>query len=127
NTNYIILFSIIGILFIAIILLIIRLNKAKLASNSNKNADDNFYGEANKENIIHYIQENITTVSIQSIRDQFNLTPIMLYEVLGNDKPGELIRNHRMELVRKYRRMKVSEEEISQKTGFSVSYLKKIY
>lgn len=127
NINYIILISIIGILLIAILLLFKRLKKARLASNSNKTVDDNFYGEANKENIIHYIQENITTVTIQSIRDQFNLTPIMLYEVLGNDKPGELIRNHRMELVRKYRRMKVSEEEISQKTGFSVSYLKKIY
>jgi hypothetical protein len=51
----------------------------------------------------------------------------MLYDILGNDKPGEIIRNYRMEIVRKYRRLKISEEEIAQKTGFSISYLKKIY
>ena len=66
-------------------------------------------------------------MTINSIREQFKLTPLMLYDILGNDKPGEIIRSYRMDLVRKYRRLKMTEEEISQKTGFSVSYLKKIY
>lgn len=124
---YILFLVIISGLVITIILLYISLKKTKSNLNTNKTKEDQSYGEANKENIILYIQENITTVTIQSIRDQFNLTPVMLYDILGNDKPGELIRNYRMELVRKYRRIKLSEEDIAQKTGFSISYLKKIY
>jgi hypothetical protein len=126
ESNYKLFLGIILLLIIIVIVLIYYLIK-----NKNKPADKVIekenYGEATKDNIIYYIQDNITTVTIQSIRDAFDLTPIALYEILGNDKPGELIRNHRMELVRKYRRIKLSEEDIAQKTGFSVSYLKKIF
>lgn len=125
--NYYVLLGIIIILSIIIIVMILLLRKSKAKRIVEKSIETENYGEANKDNIIYYIQENITTVTIQSIRDQFNLTPVMLYDILGNDKPGEIIRNHRMELVRKYRRIKLSEEEIAQKTGFSISYLKKIY
>lgn len=115
-----------AILIIAIIQLRISLKKSKNALEL-KAIPKVDYGIANKENIIYYIQENITSVTIHSIRDHFNLTPAALYEILENDKPGEIIRNYRMELVRKYRRQQISEEEIALKTGFSVSYLKKIY
>lgn len=127
NVNYLVLIGIIMILSITIIFMVVILRKSKAKHIIEKDIEAENYGEATKDNIIYFIQENITTVTIQSIRDQFNLTPIMLYEILGNDKPGEIIRNYRMELVRKYRRIKLSEEEIAQKTGFSISYLKKIY
>lgn len=127
NVKYLVLIGIIMILSITIIFMIVILRKSKAKQIIEKDIEAENYGEATKDNIIYFIQENITTVTIQSIRDQFNLTPIMLYEILGNDKPGEIIRNYRMELVRKYRRIKLSEEEIAQKTGFSISYLKKIY
>ena len=127
TTNTIILLAIITLLASTIIILIVRLINTKKKILDAKTIESENYGEANKENIIYYIKEHITTVTINSIREQFKLTPIMLYDILGNDKPGEIIRNYRMDLVRKYRRLKMTEEEISQKTGFSVSYLKKIY
>ena len=125
--NYFVLLGIIILLIIIILIMIIMIRKSKTKQVIEKVIETENYGEATKDNIIYYIQENITIVTIQSIRDQFNLTPIMLYEILGNDKPGEIIRNYRMDLVRKYRRIKLSEEEIAQNTGFSISYLKKIY
>lgn len=59
-----------------------------------------------KENIVQFIHTNITNVTIQSICDKFGVTPVRLYELLENDKPGEIIRNHRLNLVRRYRREK---------------------
>ena len=58
--------------------------------------------------------------------EEFNLTVNLLYNILGNKKPGEIIRKERLKIVKKMRRQKVSEEIISKATGFSISYLKKI-
>lgn len=80
-----------------------------------------------KENIVQFIHTNITNVTIQSICDKFGVTPVRLYELLENDKPGEIIRNHRLNLVRRYRREKKDDTFIAENTGFSISYLKKIY
>lgn len=80
-----------------------------------------------KENITKYIHENIKLVTIQSICEKFGVTPVRLYELLENDKPGEIIRNHRLNLVRRYRKEKKDDAFIAENTGFSISYLKKIY
>jgi len=80
-----------------------------------------------KENIVEFIYANITSVTIQGICDKFGITPVRLYEILEHDKPGEIIRNHRINLVRRYRREKKDDEFIAKNTGFSISYLKKIY
>ena len=80
-----------------------------------------------KENIVKYIHENIKLVTIQSICEKFGVTPVRLYELLENDKPGEIIRNHRLNLVRRYRKEKKDDAFIAENTGFSISYLKKIY
>jgi AraC-like DNA-binding protein len=80
-----------------------------------------------RENVIHYIHVNISKVTIQSICDNFNISPIQLYEILEDDKPGEVIRKHRISLVRKFRKEKKDENFIAEHTGFSVSYLKKIF
>ena len=58
--------------------------------------------------------------------EEFKLTVNLLYNILGNKKPGKIIRNERLKIVKKMRRQKVSEEIISKATGFSRSYLKKI-
>jgi hypothetical protein len=80
-----------------------------------------------RENVIRYIHQNISKVTIQSICDNFNISPIQLYEILEEDKPGEVIRKHRISLVRKFRKEKKDENFIAEHTGFSVSYLKKIF
>jgi len=45
---------------------------------------------------------------------------------MDRTNPGEVIRRKRISLTRKLRKQGVSELEISNQTGFSVSYLKKI-
>jgi hypothetical protein len=76
--------------------------------------------------IIAYIDANLKDVTIVNICHEFKINPLQLNDILGNDKPGELIRTKRLDLVRKMRRDRRREEDIAQVTGFSVSYLKKI-
>jgi len=78
------------------------------------------------EKIIAFIKLNIAHVSVSLICEEFKLTVNLLYNILGNKKPGEIIRKERLKVVKKMRRQKVSEEIISKATGFSISYLKKI-
>lgn len=79
-----------------------------------------------KDKIEAFIKLNIQNVSVELICETFNLPVNALYKTLGNVKPGEIIRNERLKIVKKMRREKASEEEIAKATGFSVSYLKKI-
>lgn len=76
--------------------------------------------------IIQYIEENIATVTIQNICEKFELNSLQLNDVLKSDKPGQLIRKKRMEIVTKMRKQKKDIETIAIASGFSVSYLKKI-
>ncbi len=82
--------------------------------------------KAKAEEIIAYIDENLKDVTIVNTCHKFKINPLQLNDILGNDKPGELIRSKRLDLVRKMRRDRRREEDIAQVTGFSVSYLKKI-
>ena len=76
--------------------------------------------------IVTFIKLNITDVSVSLLCEEFNLSVNELYNVLGNKKPGEIIRKERLKIVKKMRRQKASEEIISKASGFSISYLKKI-
>ena len=107
---------------ISIIVIIILLIKRK--KQDSLNVIDN---SVTKENIIKFIHENITNVSIISICDKFGINTVRLYEILEDEKPGEIIRKHRLNLVRRYRRERKDDTFIAKNTGFSVSYLKKIY
>ena len=79
-----------------------------------------------KSEIEAFIDENISSVNIEALKSEFNLSNNQLYSYMGNVNPGEIIRKKRLALVKKLRRANESEEVISKKTGFSVSYLKKI-
>lgn len=82
--------------------------------------------EISETEIIQYIEENITTVTIQNICDKFEINSFQLNDFLKSDKPGQLIRKKRMEIVTKMRKQKKDIETIAIASGFSVSYLKKI-
>ena len=73
-----------------------------------------------------FIEENLSTVSIKMICRKFNLSALELYKLNPKIKPGELIRTKRVNKVRELRKKKISEQVISKRTGFSLSYLKKI-
>lgn len=112
-------FILIGIIILLIVLLFYYRKKLSLVR------DIKF--EADQEDIIKsYIIKNISTVKISQITEEFNIDTNTLYKIFEGTNPGEFIRNERLKLVRKLRKEKVSEEEIAKKTGFSLSYLKKI-
>lgn len=79
-----------------------------------------------RNEIEEFILANIDKVNVANIKDTFNLSNNMIYKVLDNEKPGDLIRKHRVRLVNKLRKEGFSEKYISKATGFSLSYLKKI-
>ena len=76
--------------------------------------------------IIDYIESNLKDVTIVNICHEFKINPLQLNDILGNDKPGELIRTKRLEIIKKMRKERRREEDIALVTGFSISYLKKI-
>ena len=88
--------------------------------------DDEFYKLDLKKKILNNIDENINTVTLDSICNDLDLNYKLLYDILKPHKPGDIISNKRKVLVKKLRKMKYSETIISKKTGFSLSYLKKI-
>ena len=79
-----------------------------------------------KKEIENYIVGNLNIVSLELICDEFNLSHTKLYQIMETEKPGNFIRLKRMQTVRAMRKKGLSDGLISKKTGFSVSYLKKI-
>jgi AraC-like DNA-binding protein len=79
-----------------------------------------------ESDIIQFIDENIASVTIQNICEQFKINTLQLNDILKSDKPGQLIRKKRMEIVTKMRKQKKDIDAIATASGFSVSYLKKI-
>ena len=84
------------------------------------------YNGINQSQINEYIVSNISSVSINSICDHFELPVNKLYNLLGEKKPGDLIREERLKIVRQMKIENKSKKEIAQATGFSTSYLKKL-
>jgi hypothetical protein len=110
---------------IVILTLIFLIYRFKKTPKTNKEIKNNII--LTKENILTFINNNIATVSNKSICDHFNINPVKLYELMEDKKPGEIIREHRVALVRRYRKEKKDEAFIAENTGFSISYLKKVY
>ena len=80
-----------------------------------------------EKNVLKFIKKNLNTVSIESICLEFAVNQNEIYKTLKHGKrPGEIIREERIKLVREMRKRNKSEEDISLATGFSISYLKKI-
>lgn len=84
------------------------------------------YKGINKAQINEYIVSNISSVSINSICNHFELPVNKLYNLLGDKKPGDLIRDERLKIVRQMKIENKSLKEIAQATGFSISYLRKL-
>jgi len=118
NTFMVVLITVMMLIIIYLILLVSR--KRRLEKKIISQATD----FSLEEKIKKYISYNLSTVTVDKIKDEFNLTNI--YEVFSEETPGEFIRTQRIKKVKKMRKERVSEEEIAKATGFSVSYLKKI-
>lgn len=79
-----------------------------------------------RDSLEDYIKQNLANATILSITEHFQTNLHVINKVLINLQLGELIRNLRIEKVKKMRKQNCSEQEISALTGFSISYLKKI-
>lgn len=73
-----------------------------------------------------YIESNLNQVTIDNIADQFDLSLKELYELVQPNKPGKLITIKRKEKAKILLKQQADLQTISQETGFSVSYLKRI-
>ena len=79
-----------------------------------------------KYEIEQFIDENLSSVNLEILKSQFDLSNYALYNIMDKRNPGEVIRRKRLSLVKTLRKQNVAESEISKQTGFSISYLKKI-
>ena len=73
-----------------------------------------------------FIAGNLKQVTIDSITNHFNLSLKELYELTYPNKPGKLITKKRKDMVKSLLKQEKGLVYISEITGFSVSYLKKI-
>ena len=80
-----------------------------------------------KEDIEHYIRENLTNVSLKSIKEHFRTNNAHVYGLLEPEKPGTIIQRLRMEIVSEMRSQGASARDIAQKTGLSESYIRRVW
>jgi hypothetical protein len=73
-----------------------------------------------------FIDSNLNQVTIGSITRHFNLSLKELYALTYPNKPGKLITKKRKDLVKSLLKQEKDLANISELTGFSISYLKKI-
>lgn len=83
--------------------------------------------KVSKEDIEAYIRENLALASLKSITDHFQTHTTYIYKVLAPEKPGAFINRLRMEQVIRMRKENKSAKEISEQTGFSESYVRKVW
>jgi hypothetical protein len=79
-----------------------------------------------REKIEEFILNNLPNASIKTIMEEFKLNAQQVYAILKPDKPGSIIQQIRLETLKKMRAEKKKNLEISEVTGLSVSYLKKL-
>jgi hypothetical protein len=79
------------------------------------------------EDIESYIRENLTTASLKTIVAHFNTNTSMVYTILDPEKPGDLIQKIRFERIKELRAEGKTAKEIGELTGFSETYVRKIW
>ena len=115
--SYEVIFVLLLIILALIVLLVLRIKNNTVKSKNN---------DLKLKEIDRYIESNISSVSLKELTDHFDLKVHDIYEIMEGIKPGKYIRDKRMKIVNKMRKEGASIEDISQKSGFSISYLKKL-
>jgi hypothetical protein len=80
-----------------------------------------------KEDVETFIRENLALASLKSVSDHFQTTNAVIYTLLAPEKPGAFINRLRMDEVIRMRKEKKTAREISEQTGFSESYVRKVW
>jgi len=80
-----------------------------------------------REEIESFIKENLAQASLKSVAEKFKTNNAVIYSLLSPEKPGAFINRLRMEQVHKLRSENKTAREISQRTGFSEYYVRKVW
>ncbi len=80
-----------------------------------------------KNDVLHYIRENLPTVSLNAINTHFETNSTQVYTILDPEKPGALIQQMRLDKVMEMRKGGARAKEIALITGLSESYIRKIW
>ena len=80
-----------------------------------------------REDVETFIRDNLALASLKSIKEKFNTNHVHVYNLLAPEKPGSFIHRLRMEIVMEMKAKGATSSEISQKTGLSESYVRKIW
>jgi len=107
------LYSVALLLIVIFVLIIKKLNK--------KNISD----EQLISNIKRFINKNISRVTLKMLEAEFNLDYNDINSINKNFKPAKYIKQKRLELAKKMILNKRSISEVSEKTGYSETYLLK--
>ena len=119
--------SLVGMTLIASVFTVLFLRSRKRLSTliREKKADE--LPKATREDIEAFIRENLAVASLKSITDHFQTSNANVYMLLAPEKPGAFINRLRMEKVQQLRGENKTAKEIADLTGFSVSYVWKIW
>lgn len=79
-----------------------------------------------RKQIEAFIRENLSIASLKSIAEHFNTNNSHIYHLLEPEKPGSIIQKLRFEKVVEMRKNGANLEQITEATGLSESYIKKI-
>lgn len=126
NRNLIIISFLLGLIVISAAVIVSRYyKKLKKAEEIIENLQTP-KESISREKIEAYIKHNLPNSSLKTLMDHFKVSAPVIYEELKPDRPGSIIQKLRLKTVIEMREDKKSIEEISEATGLSISYLKKI-
>jgi hypothetical protein len=82
--------------------------------------------EVTRHTLEEYIKQNLSKASLRMLQDEFKISASQLYIILKPDRPGSIIQNIRLAKFKQMKDEGRSLPEISESTGLSVSYLRKL-
>ena len=125
NQQWLILVGVL-IVIIVVLVLFLLITRRKLKERQLHEEEVKPTRTVTPDEVIVYIKENLTTVSIKSINEHFNTNTVQLYNILKPQKPGNIITDLRTEIVLQLRKEGKSAKEIAESTGFSESYIYRV-
>lgn len=125
NQQWLILVTVLFVIIVVLLLFLI-LTRRKLKEIQMYEAAENPSKVLTADEVIAYIKENLTTVSIKTINKHFNTNTVQLYNILKPQKPGNIITDLRTEIVLMLKKEGKSAKEIAESTGFSESYIYRV-
>jgi uncharacterized protein YerC len=118
---------VIALVLVAIVLSVLLYQYKRRLNRMMEEANSSTTKPFTKEDIETFIRENLAVASLKSLTDRFQTTNTVIYTLLAPEKPGAFINRLRMDEVIRMRKERKTAREISEQTGFSESYVRKVW